>query len=47
MNKPLSVGMLSEEQFNAEIEKGLTDLAAGKVASADSVADRIHRDYGI
>jgi DNA-damage-inducible protein J len=45
-NQPLSVGALSAEQFNAEIEKGLADLAAGKVFSADSVADRMHRDYG-
>ena len=28
---PLAVGSLSEAQFNAEIEKGLTDLASGKV----------------
>jgi DNA-damage-inducible protein J len=46
-NQPLSVGRLSEEQFNAEIEKGLADLAGGKVVSADSVADRMHRDYGV
>jgi DNA-damage-inducible protein J len=46
-NKPLSIGMLSEQQFNAEIEKGLADLTTGKVVSADSVADRMHRDYGV
>jgi DNA-damage-inducible protein J len=46
-NKPLSLGTLSEEQFNAEIEKGLAELTAGQVVSADSVADRIQRDYGI
>lgn len=46
-NKPLSIGMLSEEQFNAEIEKGLADLTTGKVVSADSIADRMHRDYGV
>jgi DNA-damage-inducible protein J len=46
-SKPFAFGSLSEERFNAEIEKGLGDLAAGKVASADSVADRIHRDYGV
>ncbi|HBP37351.1 MAG TPA: type II toxin-antitoxin system antitoxin, RelB/DinJ family [Clostridiales bacterium] len=28
---PLAVSSLSEAQFNAEIEKGLTDLASGKV----------------
>ena len=46
-NKPLSIGMLNEQQFNAEIEKGLADLTTGKVVSADSVADRMHRDYGV
>jgi DNA-damage-inducible protein J len=45
--EPLSIGMLSEEQFNAEIEKGLTDLAEGKVISADRVAEKIRRDYEI
>lgn len=46
-SKPLSVGTLSEEQFNAEIEKGLSDLASGKVVSADGVTDRMRRDYGV
>lgn len=46
-NLPLSAGLLSEEQFNEEIEKGLADLATGKIASADSVADRMQRDYGV
>lgn len=44
-NKPLSIGALSEEQFNAEIEKGLSDISEGKFVSADSVADRISKDY--
>lgn len=46
-SKPLAFGSLSEEQFNAEIEKGLADLTAGKVVSADSVADKMRRDYGV
>lgn len=46
-SKPLSIGVLSEEEFNAEIERGLTDLTTGKVVSADSVANGMHRDYGI
>lgn len=45
--KPLSVGALTEEQFSAEIEKGMSDLTAGKVISAENVADRMHRDYGV
>lgn len=46
-NKPLTLGSLSDEQFNAEIEKGFADLAAGKIASADAVAERMRRDYGV
>jgi len=34
-NKPLSLGNLSEENFNLEIEKGLADLSDGRVDSAD------------
>jgi DNA-damage-inducible protein J len=46
-HKPLSAGSLSEEQFNTELEKGLADLTSGQVSSADSVADRMHKDNGI
>jgi len=46
-NRPLSIGGLTDEQFNAEIEKGLADLTTGKVVSAESVADRMQRDYGV
>lgn len=44
---PLSVGSLSEDQFDAEIERGLADLSAGRVASVDRVAERMRRDYGV
>lgn len=46
-NKPLPVGALGEKQFNAEIEKGLADLATGKVVSADRVAERMQRNYQV
>ena len=44
-SKPLSMGTLTEEQFNAELEKGSADLTAGKVVSAEDVADRMCQDY--
>ena len=44
---PLAYGSLGEERFNAEIEKGLSDISAGRIVSAQSVADRMQRDYGI
>jgi len=46
-SKPLSVATLTREQFDAEIEKGLANLIAGKVTSAENVADRMRRDYKI
>ncbi|OPX83658.1 MAG: RelB antitoxin [Pelotomaculum sp. PtaB.Bin104] len=46
-SKPLSLGTLTEEQFNAEIEKGLADLKLGRVVSAEKVADRMRQDYKI
>jgi len=45
--KPTSIGSLTEAQFNAEIEKGLADLSAGKVVAAENVAAYLHRDYGV
>lgn len=38
---------LSEEQFNAELDKGMQDLAAGRVISAQNVAEKMSREYGI
>lgn len=46
-SKPLSVAALTPEQFDAEIEKGLANLIAGEVTSAENVADRMRRDYKI
>lgn len=45
--KLISFGSLTEEQFNAEIEKGLADLMTGEVVSAELVAERMRRDYGV
>ena len=46
-NVPVSYGALNEEEFNAEIEKGLSDVDSGKVISAQNVAEKMHKDYGI
>lgn len=45
--KPLSVEQLSEERFNAEIEKGMADFKIGKVISAEQVSDRMSKNYGL
>ena len=46
-SKPLSIGTLTDSQFNAEIEKGFADIAEGRVVSEESVAARMRQDYGI
>lgn len=38
---------LSEEQFNAELDKGIQDLINGNVISAQSVAEKMSMEYGI
>ncbi|MCL1875244.1 MAG: type II toxin-antitoxin system RelB/DinJ family antitoxin [Synergistaceae bacterium] len=44
---PLSFRALTDEQFDVEINRGLTDLSAEEVVSAESVADGMLRDYGV
>ena len=46
-NKPLSVEQLSEERFNAEIEKGMADFKIGKVISAEQVSASMSKNYGL
>ena len=46
-NMPLDYSALSEEQFNAEIEKGFNDLNAGKVVSSKQVRENMQRLYGV
>lgn len=46
-NKTLVMGELTQEQFNAEIAKGMADIENGKVYSADEVEEEMHRLYGI
>ena len=44
---PLAYGSLTKEQFDEEIGKGMADMKAGRVYSADAVAAEMKRDYGI
>ena len=39
--KPLDYSTLTKEQFDAEIEKGIADIKAGRVYSADEVEEEI------
>lgn len=44
-DRPLAYEDLTPEEFNNEIIKGLNDLRAGRVISADKVAERINSEY--
>jgi len=46
-NAPVAFGSLIKEQFDAEIEKGITDIKAGRVYSANSVEEEMKRDFGV
>ena len=45
--KPLEIGSMSNEQLNAELEKGFDDAREGKLISADDVEAEMKRRYGI
>lgn len=44
---PLAYGSLSKEEFDAEMKKGMADLKAGRVLSADEADEHFRRKYGI
>ncbi|GHU82593.1 XRE family transcriptional regulator [Clostridia bacterium] len=44
---PLDSSALTEAQFNAEIEKGLADLSAGRVVPSKQVAENMRRLYDV
>lgn len=44
---PLAYDSLTKAQFDAEIEKGMADIKAGRFYSADDVEAEMKRDYGI
>ena len=44
--KPLEIGAMTREQFNAEMQAGMDDIQAGRVVSADEVEAEMRRMYG-
>ena len=44
---PVSIGSMTKEQFDLEMQKGIDDIEAGRVYSADSVEEEMRRMYGI
>ena len=45
--RPLSLNNLSEEELDAELEKGYVDIAAGRMRPAREVFADLRRDYGL
>ena len=45
--RPLVMSELSNEQFNAEITKGISDIENDRVYSADEVDAEMKRIYGV
>ena len=43
---PVSAGSMSREQFDSELQKGMDDIAAGRVISADAVEAEMKSLYG-
>ncbi len=46
-NEPISYGSLTKEEFDREIEKGIADIKAGRMSTADEVEARLNRKFGI
>ena len=44
--KPIVIGELTREQFDIEMQKGMDDITAGHVVTAESVETEMRRLYG-
>ena len=45
--KPLAVGAMTIEELDAELQKGVDSIKAGKVYSADEVDATLTKEFGI
>jgi addiction module RelB/DinJ family antitoxin len=45
--KPIDISKLSEEELNAELEKGYADIVAGRTKPAKQAFADIRKDYGL
>lgn len=46
-SKPVAIGGMTKEQIDDELQKGMDDIAAGRIVSADEVEAEMRRLYGI
>ncbi len=42
---PVTIGSMTKEQFNMEMQKGMDDIADGRVISADTVEAEMRKIY--
>ncbi len=47
LEKPLAVGAMTRERLDAELQKGVDSIEAGKVYSADEVDMALAKEFGI
>lgn len=47
LKKPLAVGAMTREELDAELQKGVDSIKAGKVYSADEVDAILAKEFGI
>lgn len=45
--QPVAIGGMTKEQIDMELRKGMDDIAAGRVVSADEVEAEMRRLYGV
>lgn len=46
-NTPVDASILTDEQLHSELEKGYSDISAGRTKKADAVFADIRKDYGL
>ena len=46
-SKPLAVGAMTREELDAELQKGVDSIKAGKIYSADEVDAVLAKEFGI
>jgi len=46
-SKPTDISVLSIDELGRELQKGMDDIAAGRVVSADEVVRSFKSEYGI
>ncbi len=44
---PVAIGNMTREQFSMELQKGMNDITAGRVISADAVEEEMQSLYGV